>query len=165
MSTKRCTRCGRELPTTKFRASTKNRDGLTMLCDECLRRNSDRRRKQSEADREKHRLRCQRWRNRNRDYARQYDREFYAANRDRLLAEQKERQSKYREKHPEEWKARRTREHRNSRQKLTDALVRDRLTRGTSLRSRDVPLELVALYREHVKLKRLLRRMHDEEHS
>ncbi|CAJ3068211.1 Uncharacterised protein [Burkholderia pseudomallei] len=265
MSTKPCAKCRRELPLAEFRASVKNQDGMTKRCDDCLRRESDGRRKRHAADPEKERARCRHWRARNQDHTRQYQRDFYSANRDRLLAEdaakraearvgppkprplsgrkyvavpegmrrcanctrmlemdrfravdnperltarcdicraqqrkytkehaerrkiygaawrQSERgrlfaqrrkqihgselKRKYREKHPEKWKAERARGRRNAQQKLTGAYVRGRLAEGTSLRSRDIPPELVALYREHVKVKRLLRRMRDEEHS
>ncbi|CAJ4809652.1 Uncharacterised protein [Burkholderia pseudomallei] len=259
MSTKPCVKCRRELPLAKFRASVDNQDGLTKRCDDCLRRESDGRRKRHAADPEKERARCRQWRARNQDHTRQYQRDFYSANRDRLLAEdaakraearvgppkprpltgrkyvavpegmrrcanctrmlemdrfrsvnnperltarcdicrardrkyakehierrkisgatwrQSERgrlfaqrrkqmhgqelRREYREKHPEKWKAGRARQQKSARQRLTDAFVRGRLTRGTSLRSRDIPLDLVALYREHVKVKRLLKRM------
>ncbi|MBF3951875.1 hypothetical protein ISG27_12595 [Burkholderia pseudomallei] len=265
MSTKRCVKCRRELPVAKFRASATNPDGLTKRCDECLKRHSESRRVRHAADPEKERARCQQWRDRNRDYAREYRREFYFANRDRLLAEEaakraearvgppkprpltgrkyvavpegmrrcadctrllemdrfrainnperltsscdvcrarrrkyakehieqrkisaaawresdrgrlfaqrrkqmhgSELKRKYREKHPEKWKAERARYQKGARQRLTDAFVRGELVEGTSLRARDIPPELVALYREHIKVKRLLRRMRDEEHS
>lgn len=34
-TTKKCTRCGRELPTTDFYANNRNKDGLTCYCKKC----------------------------------------------------------------------------------------------------------------------------------
>lgn len=165
-----CPACGWDLPLADFE------DGRRVNCRACraakaeasrnLYRTSERvrmrRRELHEANREKRLEQMKQWRIAHPERAR------VSVKRWRMNHPEYRRNSKrrYKEAHPEKRREHARRWRARSSVALTDAYIRQLIARTAPLlRARDMPADLVALYREHVKVKRLLKRMRDEEHS
>ena len=107
MNTKKCTKCGNELPATVeyFYRHTQKKDGLSPECKECTKQRSKRYREANpekarecckewrEANPEKERERHKKYREANREKTREYDKKWREANREK----ERERHKKYRE--------------------------------------------------------------------
>ncbi len=91
-STKRCTKCRRELPTASFRADRRTRpDGTRSHCKECEKAyresTKDQMRKWREANAAKIRAEQKRWERENRQKVRATKNRYYQRNRDRIKLE------------------------------------------------------------------------------
>lgn len=99
------------------------------------------------------------------EHYRELSRRYRMEHREERLRKTRERRHAKREAY-RETKLKKARErYRRYRTELSDSYLRSLLCNGTDICHADIPQDLVALYREHVKVKRLLRRMRDEEHS
>lgn len=140
---KTCTKCGETKKPEAFFVRNASPDGRTPRCKECLKEGA--------------RANTTRWRKNNPDRVRELARGHWHRNLEACRERGRRNHAAMRNK--EGWKKHAADKAKQERARLVDSYVKQVLCVGTPLRAGDIPLELVELKREQLRLQRLAKQM------
>lgn len=140
--TKKCTKCGEVKAFNEFYRTTCRKDGRQSNCKKCrgeyTKKNKQKIRKYKKIYREKNKVRIN-----------EFQRKYRKENKGKIKAFCR----RYRENHRDKINS----TNKNRINELSDCYVKFRICTGTNLTNTDIPPELTALKREHLKLTRQIK--------